>query len=73
MCQVYNKSYFKESNVILSTCVELLPLLAKMQNIVRGKHIFSHFMFPFTRLFQRGKHISRVYQQLYGSNIYQES
>jgi len=57
MCQVYNKRYFNESNDIVSTCVELLPLLAKMQNIVRGKHIFRHFMFPFTRLFEHEKHI----------------
>jgi hypothetical protein len=42
---------------MVSTCVELLPLLAKMQNIVRGKHIFSHFMFPYTRLYEHEKHI----------------
>jgi len=48
---------FNESNTIVSTCVELMPLLAKMQNIVRGKHIFSPFMFPLTRLFVHEKHI----------------
>ena len=56
-CQVVAKCHFSKSNDIDSTCVELLPLLAKMQNIVRGKHIFSPFMLPFTRLFKREKHI----------------
>jgi hypothetical protein len=48
---------FSESNDIDSTCVELLQLLANMQNIVRRKHIFSHFMFLHSRLFEHGKHI----------------
>ena len=51
------KCHFSKSNVILSTCVELLPLLANMQNIVRWKHILGYFMFPLTRLFTKWEHI----------------
>ena len=56
-CQVVAKCHFSKSNDIDSTCVELLPLLSKMQNIVRRKHILSPFMFPHTRLFEHEKHI----------------